>query len=128
MKGSTEGFGVGTIFGYETDKKRIGKDPNFLDDTTSKSRDNLPIPDRGRDKTAVVSTDVAQFLEPELLPKPAAAAPQMGTLMGVFVPCMQNILGAILYLRLSWIVGQAGVGMVSVLPYFLPHQPPPSSY
>ncbi len=30
--------------------------------------------------------------------------------MGVFVPCLQNILGVILFIRLSWIVGQAGVG------------------
>jgi hypothetical protein len=35
----------------------------------------------------------------------------LGTLAGVFLPCMQNILGIILFLRLSWIVGQAGVGM-----------------
>jgi hypothetical protein len=35
----------------------------------------------------------------------------LGTLMGVFLPCMQNILGIILFLRLSWIVGQAGVGV-----------------
>ena len=33
----------------------------------------------------------------------------LGTLMGVFVPCLQNILGVILFIRLSWIVGQAGV-------------------
>jgi amino acid transporter len=36
---------------------------------------------------------------------------KMGTFLGVFVPCMQNILGAILYLRLTWIVGQAGIGL-----------------
>ena len=35
---------------------------------------------------------------------------KLGTLMGVFVPCLQNILGVILFIRLSWIVGQAGVG------------------
>jgi len=44
----------------------------------------------------------------------AASKPKdgkMGTFLGVFVPCMQNILGTILYLRLSWIVGQAGIGL-----------------
>ncbi|XP_033125361.1 solute carrier family 12 member 4-like isoform X1 [Anneissia japonica] len=36
------------------------------------------------------------------------AAPQMGTLMGVYLPCLQNILGVILFIRLTWIVGNAG--------------------
>ena len=35
---------------------------------------------------------------------------QLGTLMGVYLPCLQNILGIILFIRLSWIVGIAGVG------------------
>lgn len=35
--------------------------------------------------------------------------PQMGTFIGVYLPCMQNILGVILFLRLTWIVGTAGV-------------------
>lgn len=34
---------------------------------------------------------------------------KLGTLMGVFVPCLQNILGIIFYIRFSWIVGIAGV-------------------
>jgi len=33
----------------------------------------------------------------------------MGTLMGVYLPCLQNIFGVILFLRLTWIVGTAGV-------------------
>ncbi|KAJ8261569.1 hypothetical protein GJAV_G00155830 [Gymnothorax javanicus] len=36
-------------------------------------------------------------------------APQMGTFMGVYLPCLQNIFGVILFLRLSWVVGMAGV-------------------
>lgn len=35
--------------------------------------------------------------------------PQMGTFIGVYLPCMQNILGVILFLRLNWIVGTAGI-------------------
>ncbi|TRY53870.1 hypothetical protein DNTS_002812, partial [Danionella cerebrum] len=35
--------------------------------------------------------------------------PQMGTFIGVFLPCTQNILGVILFLRLTWIVGTAGI-------------------
>ncbi|CAO2592041.1 Solute carrier family 12 member 7 [Lemmus lemmus] len=36
-------------------------------------------------------------------------APRMGTFIGVYLPCLQNILGVILFLRLTWIVGAAGV-------------------
>lgn len=36
-------------------------------------------------------------------------SPQMGTLMGVYLPCLQNIFGVILFLRLTWVVGTAGV-------------------
>ncbi|XP_029464439.1 solute carrier family 12 member 4 isoform X2 [Rhinatrema bivittatum] len=36
-------------------------------------------------------------------------SPRMGTLMGVYLPCLQNIFGVILFLRLTWIVGTAGV-------------------
>ncbi|KAF3858513.1 hypothetical protein F7725_011714 [Dissostichus mawsoni] len=39
----------------------------------------------------------------------AHTVPQMGTFIGVYLPCMQNILGVILFLRLTWIVGTAGI-------------------
>ncbi|XP_047311782.1 cation-chloride cotransporter 1-like [Impatiens glandulifera] len=35
---------------------------------------------------------------------------KLGTMMGVFVPCLQNILGIIYYIRFSWIVGMGGIG------------------
>ncbi|KAK4491562.1 hypothetical protein RD792_002314 [Penstemon davidsonii] len=38
------------------------------------------------------------------------ASIKLGTMMGVFVPCLQNILGIIYYIRFSWIVGMAGIG------------------
>ncbi|XP_075693023.1 solute carrier family 12 member 4 [Rhinoderma darwinii] len=41
--------------------------------------------------------------------KKVTKSPSMGTLMGVYLPCLQNILGVILFLRLTWIVGTAGV-------------------
>ncbi|CAI0545490.1 unnamed protein product [Linum tenue] len=40
---------------------------------------------------------------------------KLGTLMGVFVPCLQNILGIIYYIRFTWIVGMAGVAQSLVL-------------
>uniref|UniRef100_A0A674AZG5 Solute carrier family 12 member 5-like n=1 Tax=Salmo trutta TaxID=8032 RepID=A0A674AZG5_SALTR len=36
-------------------------------------------------------------------------APQLGTLMGVYLPCIQNIFGVILFLRMTWMVGIGGV-------------------
>lgn len=39
----------------------------------------------------------------------SAQSPQMGTFMGVYLPCLQNIFGVILFLRLTWVVGTAGV-------------------
>ncbi|KAM7270327.1 hypothetical protein ACFE04_029541 [Oxalis oulophora] len=35
---------------------------------------------------------------------------KLGTMMGVFVPCLQNIMGIIYYIRFTWIVGMAGIG------------------
>lgn len=44
-----------------------------------------------------------------VLPSSVLQSPQMGTFMGVYLPCLQNILGVILFLRLTWIVGTAGI-------------------
>uniref|UniRef100_A0A3B5AFE5 Solute carrier family 12 member 6 n=1 Tax=Stegastes partitus TaxID=144197 RepID=A0A3B5AFE5_9TELE len=41
--------------------------------------------------------------------KKASKSPQMGTFMGVYLPCLQNIFGVILFLRLTWVVGTAGI-------------------
>ncbi|XP_019726707.1 solute carrier family 12 member 6 [Hippocampus comes] len=41
--------------------------------------------------------------------KKKAKTPRMGTFMGVYLPCLQNIFGVILFLRLTWVVGTAGV-------------------
>uniref|UniRef100_A0A8D3CGE4 Solute carrier family 12 member 6 n=1 Tax=Scophthalmus maximus TaxID=52904 RepID=A0A8D3CGE4_SCOMX len=41
--------------------------------------------------------------------KKAGKSPHMGTFMGVYLPCLQNIFGVILFLRLTWVVGNAGV-------------------
>ena len=39
--------------------------------------------------------------------KPPVKA-NLGTLMGVYLPCIQNIFGVILFIRMTWIVGTAG--------------------
>lgn len=46
---------------------------------------------------------------PPSLPLSLYQSPNMGTLMGVYLPCLQNIFGVILFLRLTWIVGMAGI-------------------
>jgi potassium/chloride transporter 4/5/6 len=40
---------------------------------------------------------------------------QLSTLKGVFLPCIQNILGVILFVRVPWITGQAGVGLTLLI-------------
>lgn len=37
-------------------------------------------------------------------------AKQFGTVLGVYLPTVLNILGVIMYLRLGWVVGNAGLG------------------
>ncbi|XP_013928587.1 PREDICTED: solute carrier family 12 member 5-like, partial [Thamnophis sirtalis] len=41
--------------------------------------------------------------------KKPVKATRMGTFMGVYLPCLQNIFGVILFLRLTWVVGISGI-------------------
>ncbi|RXG67811.1 Solute carrier family 12 member 6, partial [Armadillidium vulgare] len=41
-------------------------------------------------------------------PKAPRQRAALGTLMGVYLPCIQNIFGVILFIRMPWIVGTAG--------------------
>ncbi|XP_047410782.1 solute carrier family 12 member 7 [Sciurus carolinensis] len=56
-----------------------------------------------------LSQGVVEHEEDEDSRRREAKAPRMGTFIGVYLPCLQNILGVILFLRLTWIVGAAGV-------------------
>ncbi|XP_057655789.1 solute carrier family 12 member 4 isoform X1 [Diorhabda carinulata] len=49
--------------------------------------------------------------------RPAGGGARMGTLIGVYLPCIQNIFGVILFIRLTWVVGTAGalLGFLIVL-------------
>lgn len=40
---------------------------------------------------------------------------KFGWIQGVFVRCLLNIFGVMLYLRVSWVAGQAGVGLGSCI-------------
>ncbi|WOH12086.1 hypothetical protein DCAR_0831585 [Daucus carota subsp. sativus] len=46
---------------------------------------------------------------------PKTAGMKLGTMMGVFLPCFQNIMGTIYFIRFSWIVGMAGIGEALVI-------------
>ncbi|KAJ9468081.1 member 9 [Diplonema papillatum] len=41
--------------------------------------------------------------------RPKVTKQGLGTFMGVFIPCVLSIVGVVLFLRLGWAVGQAGV-------------------
>ena len=42
-------------------------------------------------------------------------APKFGWLKGVMLRCLLNIWGVMLYLRLSWVAGQAGIAWSTVI-------------
>ncbi|GAB5567405.1 solute carrier family 12 member 7 isoform X3 [Prionailurus iriomotensis] len=56
-----------------------------------------------------LSQGVVEHEEDEDSKRREVKSPRMGTFIGVYLPCLQNILGVILFLRLTWIVGAAGV-------------------
>ncbi|XP_052742527.1 bumetanide-sensitive sodium-(potassium)-chloride cotransporter isoform X1 [Bicyclus anynana] len=43
-------------------------------------------------------------------PTPAVGI-KLGWIQGVLIPCLLNIWGVMLFLRISWVVGQAGIGL-----------------
>lgn len=55
------------------------------------------------------SNTIPAATDPDSKPAPAAGGgARMGTLIGVYLPCIQNIFGVILFIRLTWVVGTAG--------------------
>ncbi|GMI01166.1 hypothetical protein TrST_g824 [Triparma strigata] len=60
-------------------------------------------------KTEAAGADAVDIdIESGIATKAVKATEKLGTLFGVFLPCMQNILGVILFLRLPFITAQAG--------------------
>ncbi|CAK9808493.1 Solute carrier family 12 member 6 [Anthophora plagiata] len=54
------------------------------------------------------SNTIPAATDPDSKPPPVSGGARMGTLIGVFLPCIQNIFGVILFIRLTWVVGTAG--------------------
>ncbi|KAL9968204.1 hypothetical protein ACROYT_G026551 [Oculina patagonica] len=51
----------------------------------------------------------------EVRNKSVLNAPKFGWIKGVLFGCLLNIWGVMLYLRLSWVVGHAGIGLATVI-------------
>ena len=47
--------------------------------------------------------------------RPTKAQTKFGWIKGVLVPCLLNIWGVMLFLRLTWVVGQAGIGLSTLI-------------
>ena len=60
----------------------------------------------------VFGTDSIADSLPQDPPQPEG---RIGTLLGVFIPCLLNILGVALFLRLGWVIGNAGLGLTSLI-------------
>ena len=72
------------------------------DGTFVKPQRMVQVQNDGLNNTDVTDVDIESGLKPKM------TADKLGTMSGVFLPCMQNILGVILFLRLPFIVAQAG--------------------
>ncbi|KAG8036577.1 hypothetical protein G9C98_003899 [Cotesia typhae] len=73
--------------------------------------DNRPRVTTLLNNLASYSNTIPVATDPDAKSPPPAGAPggaRMGTLVGVFLPCIQNIFGVILFIRLTWVVGTAG--------------------
>ena len=47
--------------------------------------------------------------------KEAGTVVKFGWIKGVLVRCILNIFGVIIFMRISWVVGQAGIGLATVI-------------
>ncbi|XP_044179278.1 solute carrier family 12 member 2-like [Acropora millepora] len=63
----------------------------------------------------VIAENEAEGNELEVKTRGLSKAPKFGWVRGVLFGCLLNIWGVMLYLRLSWVVGHAGIGLASVI-------------
>uniref|UniRef100_A0A674B249 Solute carrier family 12 member 5-like n=1 Tax=Salmo trutta TaxID=8032 RepID=A0A674B249_SALTR len=86
-------------------------------DATEKSQQydgkHMALFEEEMETSPMVSTMISSLANYSSLPQGSKEheeeAPQLGTLMGVYLPCIQNIFGVILFLRMTWMVGIGGV-------------------
>ena len=64
---------------------------------------------------AVIAENEAEGDMLEVGTRGPSKAPKFGWVKGVLMRCLLNIWGVILYRRLAWVVGHAGIGLASVI-------------
>ncbi|XP_050685671.1 bumetanide-sensitive sodium-(potassium)-chloride cotransporter isoform X2 [Leptidea sinapis] len=62
----------------------------------------------------LIEEDIKQTQRDTKSPTPAGGI-KLGWIQGVLIPCLLNIWGVMLFLRISWVVSQAGIGMSLVI-------------
>lgn len=95
----------------------LPEDQPIMEDQLSSYEKNMylyheEMPDRPRVATLLNSlanynVAIPSVDDSEAKPKPKKA--NLGTIAGVYLPCIQNIFGVIFFIRLVWIVGVAGI-------------------
>jgi hypothetical protein len=88
-------------------------DPSL--NSSSDGMQSNPIND-GEQRSLLGGSNSSAVTDPESgEKKDKSSGKLLGTAMGVFFPCLQNILGVILFLRLPYITGQAGAPLATVI-------------
>ncbi|XP_029172821.1 solute carrier family 12 member 6 isoform X2 [Nylanderia fulva] len=99
--------GDGDIVGSTNSEKKSGYETNLY--LYSEEMEDRPRISTLLNSLANYSNTIPAATDPDSKPAPAAGrGAQMGTLIGVYLPCIQNIFGVILFIRLTWVVGTAG--------------------
>ncbi|XP_043672366.1 solute carrier family 12 member 4 isoform X2 [Vespula pensylvanica] len=106
-----DGGGVGgdgdPIVGGVNSEKKSGYETNLY--LYSEEMEDRPRISTLLSSLANYSNTIPAATDIDSKPAPAAGGgARMGTLIGVFLPCIQNIFGVILFIRLTWVVGTAG--------------------
>ncbi|XP_035732735.1 solute carrier family 12 member 6-like isoform X6 [Vespa mandarinia] len=106
-----DGGGVGgdgdPIVGGGNSEKKSGYETNLY--LYSEEMEDRPRISTLLNSLANYSNTIPAATDLDSKPAPAAGGgARMGTLIGVFLPCIQNIFGVILFIRLTWVVGTAG--------------------
>jgi hypothetical protein len=105
-------------FGKMEDSLEIVQQPSNPQPQSSFKResstpsDSSMIDDR-RVPSYYPSMNIHDMIEPDS--QRAQANRRQGTFLGVFLPDVQSIVGIILFVRLPWITGEAGIGMTLLI-------------
>ncbi|XP_032686936.1 solute carrier family 12 member 6 isoform X1 [Odontomachus brunneus] len=95
------------IVGGTNSEKKSGYETNLY--LYSEEMEDRPRISTLLNSLANYSNTIPAATDPDSKPAPAAGGgARMGTLIGVYLPCIQNIFGVILFIRLTWVVGTAG--------------------